>query len=152
MMKPWLKIAIFACALSLAAPAARAQRVEFPSPASSFGTVPASPGFDPYAIPAGTPPMSAPALPPAGVPYAPPPAYGTPAPYTSTPGAIYPEGAPVYTGQPFESVTTTWTQTMRFFQELHVDETWLARGGGEDALGINTINTWAAFAVPFFGS
>lgn len=37
-------------------------------------------------------------------------------------------------------------------QEIHVDETWLARGGGNRALGVNTINTWAAFAIPFYWS
>jgi hypothetical protein len=93
--------------------------------------------------------MSAPSLAPDASPYAaPPPIYG--APYDGTPGALYPAGAPVYNGPTFAPITDTWTKTMRFLQEVNADETWLARGGGEHALGINTINTWATFALPFY--
>jgi hypothetical protein len=118
---------------------------------------PPPPTFDPYALPSTSSPMAAPSLSPAASPYAAPstfspystgPAYG--APYDGTPSALYPAGAPVYNGPSFEPVTSTWTKTMHFLQEVDVDETWLARGGGQHALGINTINTWATFALPFY--
>ena len=64
------------------------------------------------------------------------------------PPALYPNGAPVYNG-PFEPFTSTWTKTMRFFQEIHADDTWEARNGGDRGMGLNTINTWATFAIPF---
>ncbi len=143
-------------AVCLAVPAARAQRVEFPSPASTFGatTQPALPPFDPYAIPSNTPPLAAPSLPPgapvygAPSPYAPPPVYG--APYNGAPTAIYPDGVPVYNGPTFEPITDTWTKTMRFLQEVHVDETYLPRFDGDRGMGVNTINTWVTFAIPFY--
>lgn len=131
---------------------ARAQRIEFPtqapptsppllSPASSYGSAiqPPPPTFDPYAMPSTAPAMSPPSLAPA---------YG--APYDATPASLYPAGAPVYNGPTFAPITNTWTKTMRFLQEVNADETWLARGGGQHALGINTINTWATFALPFY--
>ncbi len=127
-----------------------AQRVEFPSPVATYGTTTQTvlPPFDPYAIPPNTPPLAAPALPPVGSPYPPPPVYG--APYSGQPAAIYPDGVPVYNGSPFAPVTDTWTKTMRFLQEVHLDETWLPRFEGDRALGINTINTWVTFAIPFY--
>jgi hypothetical protein len=136
------------------------------SPATTYGSTVQSPPptFDPYAVPSGTPPMSAPYLPPAASPYAAPgtsapystaPVYTAPAPvygapYNGTPAALYPNGVPVYNGPTFAPVTDTWTKTMRFLQEVNADETWLARGGGQHALGINTINTWVTFAIPFY--
>jgi hypothetical protein len=167
-MKPWLAIAIVFGAMCLAPLTVRAQRVEFPnpvaspypppgglpSPASTYGAsvAPPPPTFDPYSIPSAPPQLSAPYLPPGTSPYPPSPAgpYAPAAPYTygGSPSALYPDGVQVYNG-PFEPFTSTWTKTMRFFQEIHVDETWEARGGGENAMGINTINTWATFAIPF---
>ncbi|HEY2826420.1 MAG TPA: hypothetical protein VGJ04_02380, partial [Pirellulales bacterium] len=159
MNKSWWATAIVVGAMCLEVQFVRAQRVEFPSPAATYGaaTPSALPAFDPYAIPANTPPLAAPALPPAGspyvspspyTPYAPPPVYG--APYNGAPAAVYPDGAPIYNGPTFEPITSTWTKTMRFLQEVHLDETWMPRGGGDDALGINTINTWVTFAIPFY--
>jgi hypothetical protein len=151
--KPWLQI-LFAVGLvaALALPA-RAQRVEFPTPAPSAAfptSAPAMPTFDPYALPANSPPMSAPYIPPPGSPYSgavpTTPVYG--APYDGTPPAIYPEGAPVYNGPSFGPVGEYYTRTVRLLQEIHLDETWIARGGGSSALGINTINTWATFGIP----
>ncbi len=37
---------------------------------------------------------------------------------------------------------------MRFFQEVHVDNTWIPRGGGNESLGVDTTNVWATFAIP----
>ncbi|HZZ29514.1 MAG TPA: hypothetical protein VFE46_16060 [Pirellulales bacterium] len=162
MSKPRLAIVILICGTCFSLREARGQRVEFPTPAPSAaypsGPAVPPPTFDPYSIPSTAPPMSAPALPPAAPygapgaysPYAPAPAplYGTP--YNGAPAALYPDGVPVYNGPTFAPITDTWTKTMRFFQEIHADETWLARGGGETALGINTINVWAAFAIPFY--
>jgi hypothetical protein len=169
--KAWLATAIFVGAACLAVPKVRAQRVEFPTPAppstaypssppllspsTSYGQAIPPPNFDPYAMPSGAPAMSAPSLPPNVSPYAtgpayspPPPVYG--APYDGTPSALYPGGAPVYNGPTFAPVTDTWTKTMRFLQEVNADETWLARGGGQHGMGVNTINTWATFALPFY--
>jgi len=160
--KPWLPCAMVVLAACLASEPLRAQRVEFPnpvpttyppapglpSPASAYGSTVPAPTFDPYAIQPSAPMTAPPYLPPSGAPYAPPPGYGTPYTYGGSPPALYPDGAPVYNGPTFEPVTTTWTKTMRFLQEVHADETWLARGGGTDAMGINTINTWATFAIP----
>lgn len=147
MHRPWPLTAIMFCAAWLAAVSARAQRVEFPTPApsASYGSAiqPPLPTFDPYAMPATTPAAGAPYLPPTS----PAPMYG--APYSGSPGALYPDGPPVYNGPTFEPITDTWTKTMRFLQEVHGDETWLARGGGDRGLGINTINTWVTFALPF---
>jgi hypothetical protein len=84
------------------------------------------------------------AVPGAYSPYSSAPVYG------GSPPGVYPEGPPVYSGDVFGQVGNTWNQTMRFMQEIHVDETWLARGGGNSAMGVNTINTWVAFAVPFY--
>jgi hypothetical protein len=98
-----------------------------------------------------SPPSLAPDMGPGAYsPYAPAPAYAAPAPYGGTPAAVYPNGVPVYNGPTFAPITDTWNSTMRFFQEIHADETWLARGGGETALGINTINIWSTFAIPFY--
>jgi hypothetical protein len=155
--KPWLKIASIAGLMSLFALPARAQRVEFPTPAPSAlpspaasypASAPALPTFDPYALPANSPPMSAPYIPPAGSTYAAPGAYPTAPVYGGTPGAVFPEGAPVYNGPTFGPIGDYYTRTVRLLQEIHVDETWLARGGGDRALGINTINTWASFGIP----
>ena len=130
MSKSWCQTAIVIGALWLNIQS-HAQRVEFPSPATNFAAPapPALPTFDPYAIPPNTPPLSAPALPPVGSPYPPPPVYG--APYSGQPAAIYPDGVPVYNGSPFAPVTDTWTKTMRFLQEVHLDETWLPRFEGD---------------------
>ncbi len=140
--------------MCLSAKTARAQRVEFPTPApgalpapsATYGTSiqPPLPTFDPYALPSTTPAPGAPYL----APTSPAPVYGTP--YNGSPAALYPDGVPVYNGPTFAPITDTWTKTMRFLQEVHADETWLARGGGDRALGINTINTWVTFALPFY--
>ena len=157
MIKPWLAIAIALGALCLSAERARAQRVEFPSPAASYGSAYQAPPptFDPYSLPSYSGPTSAPALPPSGAPYAtgpytpytPAPAA---APYGAPPTGLYPEGVPVYNGPTFAPVTDTWNRTARFLQEVHVDNTWLARGGGANSLGVDTTNVWATFAIPFY--
>ncbi|HTQ38773.1 MAG TPA: hypothetical protein VMJ32_07080, partial [Pirellulales bacterium] len=159
MSKPRLAIAILICGACVPLRTARAQRVEFPTPAAPSAAYPSGPAippptFDPYSVPDTAPPMSAPYLAPDAGPYAAPSPYSTApalgAPYNGTPAALYPDGVPVYNGPTFAPITDTWTKTMRFLQEVHADETWLARGGGETALGINTINTWATFAIPFY--
>jgi hypothetical protein len=159
-----LRALIAICILGLGFGDIHAQRVEFPTtpPPSTFaatptyggGLQPPPPTFDPYAVPSTTPSMGAPYVPPSAGTYGAPGAYSpySAAPYSGSPPALYPEGTPLYTGQGFAPVGNAWNQTIRFMQEIHVDETWLSRGGGNQGLGINTINTWAAFAVPFFWS
>ena len=153
----------------LAAEFARAQRVQFPSAApvdmpsaaTGYGTSiqPPPPTFDPYALPSTSPsPLTTPGMSPAldpsytvpGTysPYSSTPIYGSP--YGGSPPAVFPDGVPTYTGDGFAVIGNTWTRTMRFMQEIHGDHTWLARGGGDRAMGVNTFNFWAAFAVPFY--
>ncbi|MCC7083685.1 MAG: hypothetical protein IT427_01615 [Pirellulales bacterium] len=155
MQYPWLLnwnvIAVAVCILAVRS--ACAQRVQFPTsaPVESFGSSlqPPPPTFDPYAMPSGMPTMpptidSASAVPGAYSPYTSGPIYG------GTPNGMLPAGEPVYTGDGFATIGNAYQQTMRFMQEIHVDETWLARGGGQSAMGVNTINTWVAFALPFY--
>jgi hypothetical protein len=156
-LKPRVRTAIALGAVLLLAAVARGQRVEFPSPAASYAAAyqPPPTTFDPYALPSGSDPLAAPALAPGASPYAAGPytpyaAPATAAPYSGAPGALYPEGVPVYNGPTFAPITDTWTKTMRFLQEVHADNTWLARGGGTHALGVDTTNAWVTFAVPFY--
>jgi hypothetical protein len=158
-----IRISVVAALVFAAVGSASAQRVQFPTSAPvdagippAYGTTlqPPPPTFDPYAMPSGMPTAipqgGPPTLDPSfgGVdPYSP---YTSAPVYGGSPTGMAPAGEPMFASDTFSSVGNAYTQTMRFMQEIHVDETWLARGGGNSAMGVNTINTWAAFALPFY--
>lgn len=115
--------------------------------------------FDPYSIPAQTAPTYTPATSPAaGVapyspyapsPYAPPPAaapYAAPAPYSTTPSALYPDG--IATPQIFPAGGFSLDPPLRLLQEVRGRWTWLSPMGS-NSLGVNDIETSATFAIPF---
>ena len=157
MSKSWCAAAIAFCALALNFRLARAQRVEFPSPVSTYGTTtqPVLPQFDPYAIPPNTPPLAAPALPPGGATYAAPgrtPYRRRRSTVRHTAGSLrrfIPTACRFTTVRPSSRSPTPGPKPCDFFQEVHLDETWLPRFDGDRGLGINTINTWVTFAIPF---
>jgi hypothetical protein len=165
----------FWCALSavaMATFAARApaqQRILFPTqltqppgtdiaPPAISGGQPITPSWDPYADQGLQQPGATYAA-PGTVPYTPPPAYATPGPYAApnpyytpaptTPGYIYPNGTPTYSGpggplgNPLETING-WT---RFFQEIRLQETYL-NDQGNRRVAFNDIETSATFAIP----
>lgn len=158
-------------ALSLAAaPAAWAQRVQFPTmveqpaaaPTSPLGgssvTVPsASPlsaaPYDPYASPLAQAPLTQP--PPALSPYPAAPAADpglyspyapspyAPTPYSPAPSSLYPEGIQM------PQSNFSFSNTLKFMQDIRLRWTWLS-DMGDRGLGVNDVETNVTFAVPFF--
>ena len=137
------------------AASACAQRVQFPSPvpepayapapsaaptATFQGTIqPATSTWDPYAAPS----LQAP-----GQFAAPPQGYYAPPPQTTQP--IYPDGTAGVVPPGYQPPPSRFNQVMRLVQEVRVQDTWLFGNGGDDDLGVNTLETSATLAFPFF--
>ena len=121
----------------------------FTSPSTTFGpgsTPPpisgsTAPAFDPYSAPVASPTPYSPYAP---SPYSPAPY--APTPYSSTPGALYPEG--LQTPQFPLPDSSTFSQPLRFLQEVRGRYTWLSPMG-TNKLGVQDVDTSATFAVPF---
>jgi hypothetical protein len=166
-----------AVSLLCCAPAAWAQRVQFPTmveqgaaaapsaaPATSAPTWTAPSTAAPATPPTFATPPPAAASPPAFDPYAAPLASPAPAPYSPyapSPYAPAPYAPAPYTTTPGalypEGIEapqilppgSSFGQPLRFLQEARLRYTWLSPMGS-NSLGVQDVDTSASFAVPFF--
>ncbi len=133
-------------------PMAAAQRVQFPttSPANPFTTpAPAASTFAPNtgAPSLSTSPYSAPpSLAPTWDPYALPGSTSAPPPALPAYGT---QPTQPQLGYPFQDWTAPQT---RLFQNIGMRYTWINRGGGNDAFGVQDLDLMTSLAFPFFGN
>lgn len=129
-----------------------AQRVQFPtnSPANPFSTP--APGTSTFAPNTGAPslgtsPYSAPpSLAPTWDPYALPGSTSAPPPALPAYGT---QPTQPQLGFPFQDWTAPQT---RLFQNIAMRYSWINRGGGTDAFGIEDLDLTTSLAFPFFGN